>query len=156
MLLSHDNKLYIGSYDGLGCLDLKTKNFVSTYHTNKLLSGYIIYTIFEDTKGYVWIGTSEGLFCIHPQNHQITSLDMKDGLPSNVICGICGDKQGNLWISTNYGISKYNPIKKYSLITMLTMDFKEMSSVRMHCSEIKMEKLFLEVSTELLLSILKK
>jgi signal transduction histidine kinase/ligand-binding sensor domain-containing protein/DNA-binding response OmpR family regulator len=112
MLLSHDNKLYIGSYDGLGCLDLKTKNFVSTYHTNKLLSGYIIYTIFEDTKGFIWIGTSEGLFCIHPKNHQITSLDMKNGLPSNVICGICGDKQGNLWISTNYGISKYNPIKK--------------------------------------------
>ncbi|SHF70947.1 Signal transduction histidine kinase [Bacteroides luti] len=112
MLLTRNNKLYIGSFDGIGCLDLKTKNFVSTYNTNKLLSGYIIYTIFEDTKGYIWIGTSEGILCLNPQNQQITSFDMKNGLPSNVICGICGDKQGNLWISTSYGISKYNPIKK--------------------------------------------
>ena len=112
MLLTRNNKLYIGSFDGIGCLDLKTKNFVSTYNTNKLLSGYIVYTIFEDTKGYIWIGTSEGILCLNPHNQQITSFDMKNGLPSNVICGICGDKQGNLWISTSYGISKYNPTKK--------------------------------------------
>ena len=112
MLLTHNNKLYIGTFDGMGCLDLKTKNFISTYNTNKLLSGYIIYTIFEDTKGYIWIGTSEGILCLNPHNQQITSFDMKNGLPSNVICGICGDKQGNLWISTSYGISKYNPTKK--------------------------------------------
>ncbi len=110
--VTHDNKLYIGTFDGIGCLDLNNKSFVSTYNTNKLLSGYIIYTIYEDNQGNIWIGTSEGIFCINSKTHQISSFDMKNGLPSNVICGICGDKQGNLWISTNYGISKYNQTKR--------------------------------------------
>ena len=33
---------------------------------------------------------------------------MNDGLPNNMINGIVEDNGGNLWISTNQGISKYN------------------------------------------------
>lgn len=33
---------------------------------------------------------------------------MEDGLPSNLICSIQGDDNGYLWISTGYGISRYN------------------------------------------------
>ena len=33
----------------------------------------------------------------------------KDGLPSNYICAIKEDANGYFWISTNYGISRFNP-----------------------------------------------
>ena len=33
---------------------------------------------------------------------------MADGLPNNVICGICEDEEHNMWISTYMGICKYN------------------------------------------------
>lgn len=112
LLLSRNGKLYIGTYDGLGCLDIKTNDFVSTYGTNKLLQGHIIYSLYEDEKGTIWIGTSKGLMYIDKKSDQIHSYVIEDGLPSNVICSIKGDNNNNLWISTNYGISKMDLQKR--------------------------------------------
>lgn len=106
LLLSSKGKLYIGTYDGLGCLDIETDDFVSTHGTNRMLSGHIIYSLHEDAEGTIWIGTSKGLMYIESGSDQIHSYTISDGLPSNVICAIKEDKDHNLWISTNYGISK--------------------------------------------------
>ncbi len=112
LLCTSNNKLYIGSCDGLGCLDLQTMNFVSTYKKNKLLPESIIYALYEDYKGDIWVGTSKGLFFLNEKTGEIDSYTLKDGLPSNVICGIEGDKDKKLWISTNYGLSRFSIPKK--------------------------------------------
>ncbi|AHM62621.1 two-component system sensor histidine kinase/response regulator, hybrid [Flammeovirgaceae bacterium 311] len=112
LLVTRRDKLYIGTYDGLGCLDLKTKNFASTHGTNRLLRGHIIYSLHEDHSGNLWIGTSKGLIYLNPQTDEIKTYTTEDGLPSNVVCAIKEDKSHNLWISTHYGISKLNPTSK--------------------------------------------
>ncbi|RNI26835.1 hybrid sensor histidine kinase/response regulator [Rufibacter latericius] len=111
LLLTSKDKLYIGTYDGIGCLDLKTKSFTSTHGVNRLLHGLIVYSMYEDPKGNIWIGTSQGLKHLDSKTKKIKSFTMEDGLPSNVICAVKGDESGNLWISTNYGVSKLNPAK---------------------------------------------
>ncbi len=61
----------------------------------------------------LWIGTNGGglnLFNRHTET--FTHISEEDGLPDNVVYGILSDKKGNLWLSTNRGISKYNPISK--------------------------------------------
>ncbi|RDV17188.1 hybrid sensor histidine kinase/response regulator [Pontibacter diazotrophicus] len=121
LLLTSNDKLYIGTYDGIGCLDLKTKSFVSTHGTNRLLHGYIVYSLYEDTKGDIWIGTSQGLMHLDSKTGKIKPYTMNDGLPSNVICAIKGDDAGNIWISTNYGISKLNS-KRSSFINYYAND----------------------------------
>ncbi|MHA6247120.1 hybrid sensor histidine kinase/response regulator transcription factor [Pontibacter sp. CAU 1760] len=108
LLLTSKDKLYIGTYDGIGCLDLKTKSFVSTHGTNRLLHGSIVYSLYEDPKGNIWVGTSQGLMHLDSKSGKIRPYTMDDGLPSNVISAIKGDDAGNIWISTNYGISKLN------------------------------------------------
>lgn len=109
LLYSRDDKLYIGTYDGLGCLDIPTMNFVSTYGTNRLLDGLVIYALYEAPEGDIWIGTSQGLKHLNPQTREIREYTMEDGLPSNSISGIKAGPDGNLWISTNFGISHFNP-----------------------------------------------
>lgn len=109
LLITSQDKLYIGTYDGLGCLDLKTRNFTSTHGTNRLLRGHIIYALHEDHKGNIWIATSRGLMHLNTQTNSIKAYTTEDGLPSNVICAVKEDKFQNLWISTHYGISKLNP-----------------------------------------------
>ncbi len=121
LLLTSKNKLYIGTYDGIGCLDLKTKNFASTHGTNNLLHGYIVYSLHEDQKGNIWIGTSKGLLYLDTSTSKIKAYTMEDGLPSNVVSAVKGDKSGNIWISTNYGITKLNP-KNSSFISYYAND----------------------------------
>lgn len=135
LCFSHDNKLYIGSYSGLGCLDLKSKSFISTFHKRRILSDHIILTIFENSKGFIWIGTTEGLFRLNPKNGAITFWGINNGLPSEMICGIQEDKKGNLWISTNHGLSYYN-IKKnvftnfFSYDGLQSNEFSKKASIR--------------------------
>lgn len=109
LLVTKEKKIYIGSYDGLGCLDLKNQSFVSTFGANKLLASHIVYSLFEDNHGTIWLGTSQGLMYLDKTTGGIRVYTMDDGLPSNVVCAVRGDDQNNLWISTNYGVSKFNP-----------------------------------------------
>ncbi len=106
ILISSDEKLYIGTVIGLGCLDLKSNSFVTAFGVNQLLEGQAINTLYEDHLGMIWIGTSEGVFKFNPLTNKFKSFSIEDGLPSNSISSITEDSIHNIWISTNYGISK--------------------------------------------------
>lgn len=112
LLLTQDQKLYIGTYNGLICLDLKTQSYLSTFGVPSLLSGLVIYTLYEDEQGNLYAGTSDGLICIDKDTYQTSVYTTEDGLSNNVVCGIKGDGNGYLWISTNYGISQFNLTSK--------------------------------------------
>ncbi|MBT8390539.1 MAG: SpoIIE family protein phosphatase [Ignavibacteriaceae bacterium] len=64
----------------------------------------------EDKKGNIWIGTyGGGLNKFNRETESFTHFGMQNGLPSDIIRGILGDDNGNLWISTHSGIAKFNP-----------------------------------------------
>lgn len=121
LLHSSDDKLYIGTYDGLGCLDIKTMDFISTFNSRRLFGGDVIYALHQDKDGDIWIGTSKGLKHLDAKTSAIREYTMEDGLPSNYICAIKGDADGHLWISTNYGISRFDP-KAQSFINFYASD----------------------------------
>jgi serine phosphatase RsbU (regulator of sigma subunit)/ligand-binding sensor domain-containing protein len=76
----------------------------------KSLSNNHTISVHEDKKGYIWIGTyGGGLNKFDRETESFTHYTSKNGLPSDIIQGILGDDNGNLWISTNSGISKFNP-----------------------------------------------
>ena len=106
LLKSSNGKLYFGTFNGFGCMDLKTENFVSTYMTNHFLRGEVIYTMYEDQDNDIWIGTNSGLKRFTPKTQEFTSYTTENGLPSNTIYAIKGDSDNNLWISTSYGLSR--------------------------------------------------
>jgi len=108
LIVSKDEKLYIGTVVGLGCLDLKTESFTSTFGVKQIMEGQVISTLFEDKTGMIWIGSSKGIRILDPNSKNLTSFSSDDGLPSDLICAITQDKLENFWISTNYGISKMN------------------------------------------------
>ncbi|WP_281310092.1 two-component regulator propeller domain-containing protein [Flavobacterium flavigenum] len=115
ILPAQNNRLYVGTYDGLYCLDLKTKNYIKKGGVNHMLPQKIIYSINEDTKGNLWIGTSEGLIYQPKDGKNTVTYTIDNNLPSNIICAIERDKNNNLWLSTNHGISKFNSkSKKFS------------------------------------------
>ncbi len=114
LLVTRDNKLFIGtSKHGLIEFDIKTENYIIHQKANgdsdSLASNYITYLL-EGRDGSVWIGSySSGIIRYDRKKTKFESISAKHSLPSNMIMGILEDNAGDLWFSTNKGISKYNP-----------------------------------------------
>jgi len=66
--------------------------------------------IIEDSIGYLWIGTTDGLFRFDGQNVFPYFQDVNDpnSLPSSGITKLILDNEDNLWICTFSGICMYN------------------------------------------------
>ncbi|MDF9798389.1 signal transduction histidine kinase/ligand-binding sensor domain-containing protein [Catalinimonas alkaloidigena] len=69
--------------------------------------------IFESSKGNFWLGMEGGgLKSYDRKSGEFKTLTTLDGLPSNYIHAIEEDTKGQLWLSTNLGISCFYPENK--------------------------------------------
>ncbi|MBI4851323.1 MAG: response regulator [Acidobacteria bacterium] len=69
-----------------------------------------INTVCKDSQGIFWIGTyGKGLYRYDLKTQNIRVLTEKEGLPNSVVYAILRDKEGYLWLSTNFGIAKFDP-----------------------------------------------
>ncbi|RPH96701.1 MAG: hypothetical protein EHM72_14340, partial [Calditrichaeota bacterium] len=59
--------------------------------------------VFQDSKGYIWIGSQEGLVRFDGAEFHIFNKSKYPNLKSNWIWDIDEDSQGNLWLATNGG-----------------------------------------------------
>jgi ligand-binding sensor domain-containing protein/serine phosphatase RsbU (regulator of sigma subunit) len=69
--------------------------------------------VMQDSYGYLWIGTQDGLNRydgISFQHYHYVPFD-SSSLSSNYIRSLSEDKDGNLWIATDNGLNRYNRIK---------------------------------------------
>lgn len=63
-------------------------------------------TIYCGENGIVWIGTADGLYYIDKKRSgALGKISESDGLSDKYIQGMCHDKFGNLWVSTNNGFT---------------------------------------------------
>lgn len=72
------------------------------------LSQSTVQIIFQDSKGYIWMGTNDGLNRYNGYEMEIYKSDNeeKNIISDNYILNITEDKKGFLWVSTCYGLSK--------------------------------------------------
>ena len=76
-----------------------------------------ILTIHQDRYGFVWIGGKDGLGRFDGIEYQIYRSDQDDlsTLSNNVINEVVEDKDGNLWVATDYGVNFFDrQTKKFS------------------------------------------
>ena len=84
------------------------------------LSQSTVDTMYQDSKGYIWIGTNDGLNRYNGNEFKIYKNDKydKNSIISNFIIDIKEDKNGDIWISTLEGLSRINTdsetIKNYT------------------------------------------
>ncbi|MES2778146.1 MAG: ATP-binding protein [Bacteroidota bacterium] len=59
---------------------------------------------------FFWVGSlGSGMFRINRLSYSVQNITMKEGLPNNTVYSIVPDKMGNLWVSTNNGIARFDP-----------------------------------------------
>lgn len=68
-----------------------------------------ISSIYQENDQVLWLGTSgSGLMKLHLKTGKIEMFTRKTGLPNNFVYGILPDYGGNLWLSTNKGLCRFN------------------------------------------------
>ena len=113
----NDSLLWLGTR--LGGLNLFNKNsgrsvsFRASEKAPESLSSNDILSMHMDRKNNLWIGTSLGLNQLigHDRkgNAAFKHFTVSDGLPNNTIHGLASDGDGDIWVSTNQGLSRYRP-----------------------------------------------
>lgn len=81
------------------------------YTTNNGLSQASVYHMFQDSKGFMWFSSWDGLNRFDGYNFKIFKPSLKD---TGSICGsrinsVMEDKDGFLWIGTYGALNKYDP-----------------------------------------------
>ncbi|MGQ0642320.1 MAG: hybrid sensor histidine kinase/response regulator transcription factor [Gemmatimonadaceae bacterium] len=108
--------LWLGSDQGVARFDPKTGSFQRYKHNPgepSSLSHDAVRAILPDPKApnrYLWIGTAGGgLNRLNIDSGTFLHFTERDGLPNDVVYGILADASGDLWLSTNKGLSRFNP-----------------------------------------------
>lgn len=75
---------------------------------NHLLDYYVNSVGQLKHNGDIWVSSRDGLYIISRDATTLRKhLTVSDGLPNDITYGVLDDDAGNLWISTNYGLSRY-------------------------------------------------
>ncbi|MDR5586764.1 ligand-binding sensor domain-containing protein [Clostridium aquiflavi] len=99
-------------------LIINTQNDVKAYNNINFksisiddgLSQSSVEDIFQDSRGYIWIGTHDGLNKYNGKEFKVYKYEenSNNSISSNSITVIKEDKSGNLWVGTANGLSKIN------------------------------------------------
>ena len=107
MAFDHTGHLWIGTSNGVSCLNTKTLNF-KDFGWNNILKDRQANGICEGKNGNMIIGTEEGLYLFDRKNNKTLALPHAEVLKGKQVCSIIKDHQGDLWISTTMGIWQYD------------------------------------------------
>ena len=71
-----------------------------------------VLSLYRTKEGLLYVGTTSGLVCLNFNGKQMeaTYIGREQGLLNDMIHGILEDESGLLWLGTNRGLIKYNPI----------------------------------------------
>lgn len=117
-----ENTIWIGTTAGLIKGKKQQEEYIFELFQNQVdnkfsLPNNVISAFCDDPQQpekLIWIGTKGGgLVQMDKKTGKCVTYNEKQGLPNAVVYGILPDETGNLWISTNRGIAKFNPQDKH-------------------------------------------
>jgi signal transduction histidine kinase/DNA-binding response OmpR family regulator/streptogramin lyase len=114
MLVDKNNRLWVGTYDGLHLYDRENDRFKVIKPDNNIdkgLSNNTILSLAEDSYGSLWVGTQQGLNKLSFSDNgqlSIESFYQSPGFPNDYIHAVLIDYSNNIWMGTNKGLTKYN------------------------------------------------
>ncbi len=114
MLTTSDDKLWVCTYSGLSCFDLKTNKQLEVDQI-PFLNG-TTYVASPVSEGRVMAGTSQGLIIYDLKKGVLKKYTTNEGLPDNDVRSIAVDSKGGTWIGTVRGIS-YMPADSDKLLS---------------------------------------
>lgn len=109
----------------------QSKNLIfNNINIEQGISRSTIEDIFQDSEGYIWLGTNDGLNRYNGYEFKIYNYEeYQNSISHNGITDITEDKYGNIWVNTVSGVNKINKkTEKISNYTEINGKIKEDST----------------------------
>ncbi len=110
----NDNGDFLFSNRAGGLFMLSGQNFISIPLQLKWphnLIGIHINCFYKDNHNVIWLATNMGLIKADNSYHFIKLYGLKEGVPDAFIYGMLSDERQRIWLSTNKGISCFDPLQ---------------------------------------------
>ncbi|MBC8053135.1 MAG: response regulator [Sphingobacteriaceae bacterium] len=106
--------IWIATYGaGISVYNKASGTFFRYTNATSNLPGDVVLTLHIDKADNIWAGTQGGgLALLQKGAKRFLPLTEKEGLANNVIHNITEDREGFLWLSSNKGITRFNPKNK--------------------------------------------
>ncbi|NGF57933.1 hypothetical protein G5B00_15545 [Parapedobacter sp. SGR-10] len=101
-LYATDEHIWMGTDGSLYCYDKKNKKLLRY----REFDNYTVLSLFIDSKKRFWVGTHKGVALFNPRNNEKHFITQETGLVDNMVEAIVEDDSGNIWVSTQNGLSK--------------------------------------------------
>ena len=75
---------------------------VCTY--DMLVKGHRLNCTYKDSRGWIWVGSLNGLYYFKPGQKDSICVKKEDGMVNDVVHSIIEDGKNNIWVSTSNGI----------------------------------------------------
>lgn len=75
------------------------------YGVERGLGDFLILTLFQDRRGFLWAGTEDGLF--RYDGREFERYGRAEGLPSTYVGAMCEGADGTLWAGTFAGLARW-------------------------------------------------
>lgn len=134
LFIDKRGKLWASTNKGIIMIDTHKKNITKNdfVHYNSTTCGLPVNQIIcglEAKNGKLWFGTSSGvLLCQYPENNNQLSFELLNtaqGLINNTVRTIAEDRAGNIWVTTEEGLSRINSKTKKMKSFVLGNSFSE-------------------------------
>jgi len=79
---------------------------ITNYSTDDGLAAAQVWSVFQDSRGYLWFGTSGGFS--RYDGISFTNFTAGEGIPGELTRTIIEDQQGHLWFGTSNGVIRYD------------------------------------------------
>ncbi|PTN07632.1 hybrid sensor histidine kinase/response regulator transcription factor [Mangrovibacterium marinum] len=129
MLLDQQRNLWLGTRNGLFRFrqqDLEQFDqleripydlYLNDPSDSSSLAGNYVISLLQSSDGTIWGGTYGNGICAFVNgadgNIQFENYNQSNGLCNNVAYALAEDPAGNIWISTDKGLSKFNPAEEH-------------------------------------------
>jgi signal transduction histidine kinase/ligand-binding sensor domain-containing protein len=97
-------------------------------HSGLSLNGLVVYALFVDTNGSLWIGTAKrGIYRL--EDGRAENFRDADGLTGSFVRGTFEDREGNIWVLTSDGVNCFYDIPVLRLSKQDGLDVDEVDGV---------------------------
>ncbi len=121
-----NNILWLATDKGIAAYNTLSKKAAPVYGKKQGLSSNVCYAIQQDSKGFLWVSTNNGLFSIDKKLGQIKNYNRSSGLSFEEFNTACCEKNKSDWLSFGGvgGVISFNPLlleeNTYSVAPIIT------------------------------------